>query len=63
MKSFWKNMSYVLYTLLIFAVPVLLTVSFCLDWDLAIQGTLWVACLFDFIVVLILVTAFAEASE
>lgn len=63
MKSFLKNLLYIAITALIFAVPVLLTVSFCLDWDLAIQGALCVVCLFDFIAVLILVVAFADVLE
>lgn len=63
MKSFWKNMSCVLYTLLIFAVPVLLTLSFCFGWHEASQALLFTACLFDFIAVFILVTAFADVLE
>lgn len=63
MSSFLKNLKYFTATALILAVPVLLTLSFCLGWDVAIQGALCTLCLFDFLAVLILVIAFAEKLE
>lgn len=63
MNSFLKNFMYFATTALIFAVPVLLTLSFCLGWHEASQAILFIACLFDFLVVLIFVIAFAEKLE
>lgn len=57
MTSFLKNLAYIAAAVLILAVPVLLTFSFCLGWDEAIQGTLCLVCLIDFIMVWILVVA------
>lgn len=63
MNSFLKNLMYVVVTALIFAVPVLLTLSLCLNWDEAIQGALCVLCLFDFLAVWVLVIAFEYALK
>ena len=63
MNGFLKNLMYIAAAALILAVPVLLTLSFCLGWDEAIQGALCLVCLIDFIIVWILVVAFTEALE
>ena len=63
MNGFLKNLMHIAAAVLILAVPVLLTLSFCFDWDEAIQGTLCLVCLIDFIIVWILVVAFADALE
>lgn len=62
MDSFLKNLMNVIFTVLIFSVPVLLTLSFCLGWPNAIQEILCIICIFDFIIVLILVISFAEGT-
>lgn len=63
MNEFLKNLMYIAITALIFAVPVLLTLSFCLGWHEAFQAILFLACLFDFIAVLILVIVFVDPLE
>ena len=63
MNGFLKNLMHIAAAALMLAVPVLLTLSFCLGWDEAIQGTLCLVCLIDFIIVWILVVAFTEALE
>ena len=63
MNSFLKNLMYFAVTALILTVPVLLTLSFCLSWNKAIQTVLIVVWVIDFIAVSMLVTTFAEASE
>lgn len=63
MNSFFKNLKYIAATSLIFTVPVLLTLSFCLNWGWATQGILCLVCLFDFITVLMLVIAFTDTLE
>ena len=63
MNGFLKNLMYIAAAALMLAVPVLLTLSFCIGWDKAIQGTLCLVCLIDFIIVWILVVAFADAME
>ena len=63
MNGFLKNLAYIVAAVLILAVPVLLTLSFCLGWYEVIQGMLCLFCLIDFIIVWILVVAFADALE
>ena len=63
MNGFLKNLAYIAAAVLILAVPVLLALSFCIGWDEVIQGTLCLVCLIDFIIVWILVVAFADTLE
>lgn len=63
MNGFLKNLAYIAAAVLILAVPVLLTLSFCFGWDEVIQGTLCLVCLIDFIIVWVLISAFADALE
>lgn len=63
MNSFLKNLMCIAVAALMLAAPVLLTLSFCFGWDEAIQGALCLICLIDFIIVWVLVVAFADALE
>ena len=52
MKTFAYCIGVFVITAIMFAIPVLATISFCLDWDFRLKGCLTACAVIDFIIVM-----------